>query len=149
MKQKLYVASSWRNLSYDLVCEKLQKSGFDILDWRKQGKGFTWDQVGITNNDEVNSAEYRQIIYTNRIAAAGFDSDFNMMKQADQAVMLLPCEKSAHFEAGWFWGAGTPIHILGFAENMQPELMYLGADTINFTIAELVGSLRTLQGRIL
>lgn len=59
---------------------------------------------------------------------------------ADCCVLLLPCGRSAHFEAGYFWGAGKPVHIL-LAERNEPELMYLGATSVNISPHELLGSL--------
>ena len=45
------------------------------------------------------------------------------MKWADACVLVLPCGRSAHLEAGWFVGAGKPLHILQL-DREEPELMY-------------------------
>ena len=48
------------------------------------------------------------------------------MEWADAFVLLMPCGRSAHLEAGWAIGAGKPTAILLSAG--EPELMYKMAD---------------------
>ena len=38
-------------------------------------------------------------------------------------VLLLPCGKSAHSEAGWMQGTGKPTYVL-LTDKQEPELMY-------------------------
>lgn len=45
------------------------------------------------------------------------------MVAADTCVLLLPCGRSAHIEAGYFVGAGKRLIIL-LANGCEPELMY-------------------------
>lgn len=137
------MASSWKNPFYQTVIDELNIH-FKVLDWRKYGKGFTWDQVSIDNNDSVDSIEYRRILYTNPIARAGFNSDFVMMQEAHIGVLLLPCGKSAHLEAGWFWGQNKPLFILTFANEIQPELMYLGAKSLHFSVNSLIDEINSI-----
>lgn len=76
---------------------------------------------------------------------AGFESDFGAMQWADAGVLLLPCGRSAHLEAGWFVGAGKPLYIvLDEAEfptptgASNPELMYRMATRVVVDVAALV-----------
>jgi hypothetical protein len=45
------------------------------------------------------------------------------LQQADTCVLVLPCGRSAHTEAGWMAGAGKRV-IVFIPEMVEPELMY-------------------------
>jgi hypothetical protein len=45
------------------------------------------------------------------------------MKLARACVLVLPCGRSAHIEAGYFVGAEKPLHIL-LTSRSEPELMW-------------------------
>lgn len=134
---KLYVASSWKNPHYEAVLKHLRDVGHEPLDWR-QG-GFGWRQTGIAQED-MTARQYRDEVLKHEAAARGFGNDFAKMQEADACVLLLPCGRSAHLEAGWFWGHGKPLHIY-IPHFDTPELMYLGADTISFDLDELTRAL--------
>jgi hypothetical protein len=55
-------------------------------------------------------------------------------------VLVLPCGRSAHLEAGWAKGAGKRLVIL-LDEQNEPELMYRFADAICLDLDELMRSL--------
>jgi nucleoside 2-deoxyribosyltransferase len=57
------------------------------------------------------------------LAAAGFAADFKAMEWADACVLVLPCGRSAHVEAGWMKGAGKKVFAY-MPEAQEPELMY-------------------------
>ena len=69
-----------------------------------------------TNDDYIKSLNHP-------VAEFGFKSDIDAMNWADVCVLLLPCGKSAHSEAGWMQGAGKPTYVL-LTEKQEPELMY-------------------------
>jgi nucleoside 2-deoxyribosyltransferase len=45
------------------------------------------------------------------------------MDWADCCVLVLPCGRSAHIEAGYMAGRGKPVWVLA-VEPCEPELMY-------------------------
>ena len=57
------------------------------------------------------------------VAEFGFKNDMEALLWADACVLLLPCGKSAHSEAGWMMGAGKPTYVL-LTDKQEPELMY-------------------------
>ena len=59
------------------------------------------------------------------------------MLLADAFVLLMPCGRSAHLEAGWAIGQGKPTCIL-FETKDEPELMYKLADRLALTLAEVL-----------
>ncbi len=137
---KIYLASSWRNEMQPAIVTLLRTAQFEVYDFRNPpGKsGFAWK--GISDNWlNWTPEEYKESL-KHPDAVAGFNADFDGMKWADACVLLLPCGRSAHFEAGYFWGAGKTVHILWTGKN-EPELMYKGAKSINLSPMELLASL--------
>ena len=51
------------------------------------------------------------------------------MVQADVCVLVLPCGRSAHTEAGGMAGAGKKV-IVYIPEMLEPELMYKLFDAV-------------------
>lgn len=119
--EKIYLASSWRNVYQPELITMLRSNGFEVYDFRNpqtggpQGyrtpaKGFSWRQV---DPDWGHSREnllhrYREML-KHPVAQEGFESDFNAMKWADTCVIALPSGRSAHMEVGWMAGAGKKM----------------------------------------
>ena len=81
--------------------------------------------------------EYRAAL-DDDYAKIGFNRDFDAMKAADVCVLLLPCGRSAHLEAGWMKGAGKKvIAFIHPGERIEPELMYGMLDGIALSFREL------------
>lgn len=140
---RLYVASSWKNGAYPALVESLRAKGHDVLDWRIGG--FSWREVSDTPIDQVSPQEYRDKILQSARAREAFFNDFDKMQSAEACVLLLPCGRSAHIEAGWFWGVGKPLHIF-IPKFDTAELMYKGATSITFNNDELFRALSPLCG---
>jgi len=128
---KLYVASSWRNRDrYREVLAALRADGHECYDFRNPwpgNEGFKWADVEkdgrpLERWDNIHFARALQ----HPIAQRGFRADFEAMHWAEGCVLVLPCGRSAHLEAGWFCGQGKPCWIYA-AEPTEPELMYLMA----------------------
>lgn len=137
---KIYVASSWKNTMQDAIVILLRKAGFDVYDFKHpEGKsGFSWHEVD--GDWKMWTREQYQLALRHPRAIDGFNEDFTAMKWADACVLVLPCGRSAHFEAGYFWGAGKPVHIL-LDPTFEPELMYKGATSISNSPMELLAAL--------
>ena len=55
-------------------------------------------------------------------------------------MLVLPCGRSAHTEAGWMAGSGKRV-IAYIPEMVEPELMYKLFDAVVGTLEDLVRSL--------
>ena len=135
---RIYVASSWRNEYYPEVVQKLRDSGFDVYDFRNPpsgDEGFHWCNVS-DKWEDWSPAEYREIL-SHPLAERQFANDIEAMKSCDACVLVLPCGRSAHTEAGWFAGAGKKVFAL-ILEKQDPELMYKLFDGIACSLEELV-----------
>lgn len=139
---RIYVASSWRNQFQPTVVDMLRMAGHEVYDFRNPfngAPGFAWSEID--PDWQAWSAErYRELLTTHPIASRGFVSDLRGMQWADTCVLVLPCGRSAHLEAGWFCGRGKRCVILT-CDGEEPELMALLATDICISIDEVIGVL--------
>ena len=120
----IYVASSWRNPNYEDVVKRLRQEGMDVYDFRNPphgGAGFHWTDVD-KNAHNWTFEEYAQGLH-HPLAERQFKADLEALEAADTCVLVLPCGRSAHTEAGWMAGAGKKV-IAYIPEMVEPELMY-------------------------
>lgn len=135
--KKIYVASSWRNEMYEHVIGVLQASGHDVWNWRNPptgGNGFKWQdcgQVDYKHGDKISVQTWRNLM-AKPPAQAGFASDLAGMNWCDIGVLLHPCGRSAHLEAGWIAGRGKTVHVLAL-EPVEPDLMVLALNGCIFS----------------
>lgn len=141
--ERIYVASSWRNVFQEAVVEVLRAAGFEVYDFKHppNGEGFSWKQVALTQDstpvDSVKQRDYLAALNHPR-ALEGFAADFDAMQAADIFVLVLPCGRSAHLELGWAVGAGKRTAIL-LDDPCTPELMYRMADHLSTSVFDLLG----------
>ena len=143
----IYVASSWRNSHQPGVVHQLRELGCEVYDFRNppQRSGFGWEALAEDWQDWTVPQFIAHLDHP--VAQQGFDSDFTAMQAADALVLVLPCGRSAHLEAGWAVGAGTPTAIL-ILDPMEPELMYRMADTIVHNQDALAAWVTHIQSRL-
>lgn len=121
---KIYVASSWRNNTQQLIVAVLRGLGHEVYDFKnpsEENKGFSWSEID-PKWKEWTAEQYVEAL-EHPIAERGFKSDFDAMKWADCCVMVLPCGRSANTEAGWMAGAGKLVYVVQLQKE-EPELMY-------------------------
>ena len=138
MKHKIYVASSWRNQHYPEVITMLREAGHDVYDFRNPpsgDEGFKWNSV---SEDYLvwTPQEYREQLKHPK-AVRQFTNDIEAMESCGVCVMVLPCGRSAHTEAGWFAGKGKTT-IAYIPEKQEPELMYKLFSVVCCSMDELI-----------
>lgn len=110
---RIYVASSWRNPLQPNVVAKLREDGHEVYDFREPApgeRGFSWSEIDPNWKDWT--PDQFVMALSHPIAVRGFDNDSQAMWRADACVLVLPCGRSAHLEAGWMSGAGRWLGIL-------------------------------------
>ena len=134
---KVYVATSWRNPFQEDVVTALRKESFSVYDFRHPepgDDGFHWSEI----DDEWRSWTPDQYIahLNHPLANKGYEHDENGLITSDAGVLVLPCNRSSHLEAGYFFGAKKPFIIYipktigmkaegqGGGNDFTPELMY-------------------------
>lgn len=120
---RIYVASSWRNQYQPDVIKLLRELGHDPYDFRNPGSvpGFKWVEVD-PDWGSWDTHKYRDSLQHDA-ANRGFATDMKALIGADTVLLVLPCGRSAHLEAGYAVGtcANTAVYI---PEPIEPELMY-------------------------
>jgi hypothetical protein len=137
---KLYVASSWRNPIYEGILAKLKDAGHDCYDFKNpkvNNNGFAWSQI---DKDWLNWSpeKFTLILQSHPIARAGFNLDKEALDWSEATVLVLPCGKSAHLEAGYAAGQGKPVHVLLSKDRFEPELMYLLCSSIHTDVDVMI-----------
>jgi hypothetical protein len=128
MTRSVYVASSWRNALQPGVVSFLREHGHEVYDFRNPAEGdhgFSWrecDPSWIPGSP--TSAQRMTDMLATPAARRGFDNDSNGMSSSWACVLVLPCGRSAHLEAGWFAAMGRPLVVFAPSPT-EPELMYL------------------------
>lgn len=137
---RVYVASSWRNARQPSVVEALRSDGHDVYDFRNPApgnSGFSWSEI----DPEWQSWTEQQYLagLQHPRAIDGFARDHCALIAADLCVLVLPCGRSAHLEAGYSVGQSvTSLAILLHPDHaIEPELMYRWADWIGSDLIAL------------
>lgn len=138
---RIYVASSWRNQYFPEVVTRLREAGHEVYDFRNPphgGAGFHWTDI---DPDAPNwtYAQYAEGLH-HPLAERQFQADIDALTWADTCVLVLPCGRSAHTEAGWMAGAGKRV-LAYIPEMVEPELMYKLFDAVAGSLEELVEKL--------
>ena len=134
---KIYVASSWRNKYYPEVVEALRKAGHQVYDFRNPphgGVGFHWTDVD-ENAPNWSFEQYAEGL-SHPLAERQFSADLKALEGADTCVLVLPCGRSAHTEAGWMAVQGKRV-IVYMPEMVEPELMYKLFDGVVSNLGDL------------
>lgn len=142
---KIYVASSWRNSYQPGVVERLRQAGHEVYDFRnppEKQTGFSWSDI----DPNWMSWEPREYIAAldDPIAQEGYTSDRAGMDWAEVCVLVLPCGRSAHLEAGFMAGSGKPV-ICYMPQAVEPELMNLLLTRTVDSFSDLLNVLQTLR----
>ena len=119
---RIYVASSWRNPYFPEVVTRLREAGHEVYDFRNPPH-----------------AQYAEGLH-HPLAERQFQADIDALTWADTCVLVLPCGRSAHTEAGWMAGAGKRV-LAYLPEMVEPELMYKLFDGVAGSLEELVEKL--------
>ena len=138
---RIYVASSWRNPWQPEVVARLRSAGHEVYDFRNPADnpgGFRWSDIDDKWLDWSASEYIAQLGHP--VAERGFKADFDAMRWADVCVLVLPCGRSAHTEAGWFAGCGKRT-IVYLPEKQEPELMYKLFDAVTDSLEGLLAML--------
>jgi len=145
---RIYLASSWRNPHHADFLGTLQALGHAVYDFKSKKHmpyagpaptSFSWSELSDNWQTWVPSS-YRYALVSQERAASGFLGDFRGMEWADTCVMLLPCGRSAHIEAGYMKGRGKRLIVAypnDSREGFDPDLMYMLADHITIGKDEL------------
>ena len=125
-QRRIYVASSWRNEHQPAVVAALRQAGHEVYDFRNPAPGntgFAWSAID-PNWLGWDPAVFADLVHNHPVAQAGFGHDKAALEWCDTCVLVLPCGRSAHLEAGFAAGQGKEVIFLLHPDRFEPELMY-------------------------
>jgi len=142
---KVYIASSWRNQGAVLdLASDLENAGFEVDAFcRASDKrySFHWSEFV---EDEADLLQYDALSFLSdpRVQRA-FAEDKSWLDWADAIVMLMPCGRSSHLEAGYAKGRGKLLYIYGDFAKGEFDVMYGFADGLfrTFQVEALIEAL--------
>ncbi len=140
---KIYVASSWRNQYFSEVVKKLCEYGHEVYDFRNPPHNhgaFMWKDID-PDFDKWNVEQYKHGLQ-HPSSERQFQADLDALNWADTCLLVLPCGRSAHTEAGWMKGAGKKV-IVYIPEMQEAELMYKLFDLVSDNLDEINEFLKT------
>lgn len=138
MSEIIYVASSWRNAVQPVVVERLRRDGHEVYDFKRPDTrtGFAWSDIDPAWQD-WSVTQFVDAL-NHPTAEAGFSSDWDAMERATACVLVMPCGRSAHIEAGYFRGAWKKLAIyLPPGHVFEAELMWKMADIVSPSLSAI------------
>ncbi|MDR4483803.1 MAG: hypothetical protein R3B95_11420 [Nitrospirales bacterium] len=144
IQRKIYVASSWRNSFQPEIVQLLRSKGHEVYDFQNPmpgNHGFSWSQI---DPDWVNwtPQKFADVVQKSPIAREGFKLDKNALDWCDTCVLVLPCGRSAHLEAGYACGQGKRVVFFLHEDRFEPELMYLLGNSLVCTHSDLLAAVQ-------
>jgi len=123
---KIYIASSWKNQERVLwLAGRLEKEGFEVDAFYRATDNrysFHWSEL-VDNEDDLKYYDAIEMLADPRTQRA-FQEDRKWLDWADAVVMLMPCGRSSHLEAGYAVGQGKRLYIYGDFPKGEFDVMY-------------------------
>lgn len=143
---RIYISSSWKNLYQPILVDELRARGHQVYDFRHpsgRDDHNVWESVSEKYglgakyySGTLSAYEYYQMLL-DEDCHSRFKDHFDAMNDADTCILLLPCGRSSHIEAGYMSGAGKRVFVMDTSREVIPELMYLALDDYFFDFDEL------------
>lgn len=140
---RIYIASSWKNIElvasvtaflrqhgHEVDCFGDTTTGRFSFHFSEIPEFETLDAIGFLNDERSRRA---------------FAEDKKWLDWCEAVVMILPCGKSAHLEAGYAVGQGKKLIIYGVFQTGEFDVMYGFADRL-IPMAEADNLLMALRG---
>jgi len=151
---KIYLASSWKNKEAVLEMATLLRDEGHVVDAfceEDRAVSFNWSDLFETMDKEgLDITEYgaRDVI-NHWMVQDAFMYDKQQLDWCDAVVMLLPCGRSSHMEAGYAVGMGKKLYIVGGFEKGEFDVMYGFAEWMYYydELHEMLLELRIIDMR--
>lgn len=125
----IYLASSWKNKEAVLeMASLLRDEGHTVDAFCEDDRAvsFNWsDLFAVMDTDGFDITEYDAIDMMNHwMLQDAFMYDKQQLDWCDAVIMMLPCGRSSHMEAGYAVGRGKKLYIVGGFEKGEFDVMY-------------------------
>ena len=145
---RIYIASSWKNQQTVIsLARLLEDEGFNVDAFCRATDtryAFHWSEL-VDSGDDLKNYDAIEMLADPRTQRA-YTEDKKWLDWADTVIMLMPCGRSSHLEAGYAKGQGKRLYIYGEFRKGEFEVMYGFADGL-FRIEELPKLLTELKAR--
>ena len=138
---RIYLASSWRNESFEDMRRELYYEEHDVYNFR--ATGFKWSRYTSEAQCDV-AVEYRRLLGMVSVEQA-YETDYKALESADAVIMLLPCGNSSHLEAGWAIARGIPTAAFMNGQPVDLDLMYRMFGLVTDSYSQLFAWLRSVS----
>ncbi len=149
---RIYVSTSWKNGIQPLIVKKLREHGHQVYDFRHpEGRNDhnVWQSVARSKelkasylSGTLRPTDFDRML-SDKKAVIRFREHFQAMQDADTCVLVLPCGRSSHAEAGYMCGAGKRVFVMDYGFTVKPELMYLMFDGYFYKEEDLLKAVDT------
>lgn len=121
---RIYVAGSFKNADrIRLIGEALRLCGYDVYVFCDE------DEPTYRLGQELRQQDLMtltpQAILTNKTLMTIGSLNYMKLLQCDALVLVLPCGRSAHLEAGWMCGQQRPVYVIGPMVPGEFDAMYI------------------------
>ena len=129
---KIYIATSWKMEGVaKAVAQRLRTEGHEVDCFCDPSSGryvFHWTEF-VNTEEELQKYDALSFLADHRTQRA-FREDKGYIDWCDAVVMIHPCGKSAHLEAGYAKGSGKKLYMWGRFPMGEFDVMYGFADGI-------------------
>ncbi len=127
---RIYVAGSFKNADrIRVIGEALRIIGYDVYVFCDEHEP-TY-RLSQELRQEVDVATLTpQAINNNKTLLTIGSLNYMRLIQCDVLVLVLPCGRSAHLEAGWMCGQNRPVYVIGPMVPGEFDAMYVMVDGI-------------------
>jgi hypothetical protein len=139
---KIYMASSWKNATVVLALTRILRGcGHEVYAFCEEGQGHFVFSVLDWHGEDLRGFTARKG-FDHPAFRAAFLAEKAGMDWADAVVLLLPCGRSSHLEAGYAAGQGKRLIVYGPPVLGEFDVMYGFAHAVCETTDELLAALR-------
>lgn len=145
MIPKVYVIGALNNPEIVKVGNALRAAGFNAFDaWYGAGEqaDLTWEAY-----ERERGRSYAEALYGDA-ATNIYEFDKKHLDASQMAVLVQPCGRSGHLEAGYMVGCGKPVFALFPEEPAKWDVMTRFLTSVSFDIEELIADLAEARAAI-
>ncbi len=122
---RIYVAGSFKNAErIRVIGDALRLSGYDVYVFCDEDEPTYRLSQELRKDVDVKTLT-PQAIQSNKTLLTIGSLNYMRLIQCDALVLVLPCGRSAHLEAGWMCGQHRPVYVIGPMVPGEFDAMYI------------------------
>ena len=127
---RIYVAGSFKNAErIRVIGDALRLCGYEVYVFCDEHEPTYRLSQELRKDVDVTTLT-PQAIQTNKTLLTIGSLNYMRLIQCDALILVLPCGRSAHLEAGWMCGQNRPVYVIGPMVPGEFDAMYVMVDGI-------------------